>query len=376
MKVMEEGVAGSLNERDCLIRVKPGEGNVKIKSKTPGMFDEHIKEIVLQRMEEMDIEADVEIEENGAIDYVIIARLESAISKATRGEIPDKKARRGKTGRDRPRRSRLYVPGNNPRFINSVAVYGCDCTILDLEDSVAMEQKQDARYLVKNALKQMDFGKAEIWVRINKEMAREDISIISYGAPHGICIPKVESEEDIRVIEKIMEEVNLDCHLMPIIETAKGVANARSIAKASDKIVALAFGAEDYTRDTGAKRDWEALYYPRMEILLAAKAEGIQALDTIYPNIEDEEGLREETMKIIKLGFDGKGAIHPGQIEIIHECFMPSEEEIEEAKKIIEAIEEARKSGEGVATLNGRMIDLPVEKKARRILKLAELYKA
>lgn len=149
MKVMEEGVAGSLNERDCLIKVKPGEGNVIIKSKTPGMFDEHIKEIVLQRMEEIGIEADVEIEENGAIDYVIIARLESAISKATRGEIPDKKARRGKTGRDRPRRSRLYVPGNNPRFINSVAVYGCDCTILDLEDSVAMEQKQDARILSK-----------------------------------------------------------------------------------------------------------------------------------------------------------------------------------------------------------------------------------
>ena len=375
MKVMEEAVAGTENKRDCLVRIKPGDGNIVVKSKTGWMFEEHIKEMVKKRLEEIGAEADVEIQENGALDYVILSRLEAALTKAIREEIPDKKARRGKTAKDRMRRSRLYVPGNNPRFINSVAVYGCDCTILDLEDSVIVEQKHDARYLVKNALKEMDFGNAEIWVRINKEMAREDLAVISYGNPHGLCIPKVESKEDIEVIERIMAEANLDCHLMPIIETAKGVANAKEIAMASDKIVAIAFGAEDYTRDTGAKRAWESLLYARSQIVVAAKAAGIQALDTIYPNIEDNEGLKEETKKIIELGFDGKGAIHPGQIEIIHECFMPSLEEIEEAKKIVAAIEEAKKSGEGVATLNGRMIDLPVEKKARRILKLAEMYK-
>ena len=185
----------------------------------------------------------------------------------------------------------------------------------------------------------------------------------------------MESREDIEVIEKIMAEANLDCHLMPIIETAKGVANAKEISAASERIVAIAFGAEDYTRDIGAKRTWNSLLYARCQIVIAAKSAGRQALDTIYPNIEDNEGLKEETKKIISLGFDGKGAIHPGQIEIIHECFMPSVEEIEEAKKIIAAIEEVRKKGEGVATVNGKMIDLPVEKKARRILKLAEMYK-
>ncbi len=375
MKIMEEAVAGTENKRDCIVRVKPGEGNITVKSKMGWMFEEHLRDIISKRLEEIGIEADVEVQESGALDYVIMARLEAALTKAIREEIPDKKARRGKTSKDRMRRSRLYVPGNNPRFINSVAVYGCDCTILDLEDSVTVEQKHDARYLVKNALKEMDFGNAEIWVRINKEMAREDLAVISYGNPHGLCIPKVEGKEDIEVIEKIMAEANLDCHLMPIIETAKGVANAEEIARASEKIVAIAFGAEDYTRDTGAKRTWEALLYPRSRLVVAAKAADVQALDTIYPNIEDSEGLREETMKAIELGFDGKGAIHPGQIEIIHECFMPSPEEIEEAKKIVAAIEEAKKSGEGVATLNGRMIDLPVEKKARRILKLAEMYK-
>ncbi len=375
MKIVGEASAGTTNERDCYIKVKEGDGNIIINSKTKGLFEEHIQEIIRRRMEEIDVQADVYIEENGAIDYVIISRLESAISKALGIDIPDKKIRRGKTSKDRLRRSRLYVPGNNPRFINNVAVYGCDCTILDLEDSVIMQHKQDARYLVKNALKTMDFGKSEIWVRINKEMAKDDIGIISYGSPHGICIPKVESKEDIKLIEKILEEANLDCHLMAIVETAKGIANAREIAKASDKLVAIAFGAEDYTRDTGGKREWEFLLYPRFEILISAKSAGIQALDTIYPNVDDEKGLKEETKKIVEMGFDGKGAIHPSQIEIIHDCFMPSQEEIMEAKKIIEAIEEAKKEGRGVATIDGRMIDLPVEKKARRIIKLAEAYR-
>jgi len=375
MKVMGEAIAGTENKRDCIVKVKPGEGEVKIVSKTAELFEEHIKEMINKRLEEIEIEADVEVIENGALDYVILARLESAVAKAIRDEVPDKKIRRGKTSKDRVRRSRLYVPGNNPRFINSVAVYGCDCTILDLEDSVPMENKQDARYLVKNALKTMDFGNAETWVRINKEMAREDIRQIAYGSPHGICIPKVESKEDVEVIEKILDEAGVDCHLMPIIETAKGIANAREIASSSEKIVALAFGAEDYTRDVGCKRTWEALFYPRCEILIAAKSAGIQALDTVYPHIEDEDGLIEETKRIAEIGFDGKGAIYPAQIEIIHKCFAPDEKEVDEAKKIIEAIEEAKKKGEGTAVYNGRMIDLPVEKKARRILKLAELYK-
>ncbi|HEC76261.1 MAG TPA: citrate lyase ACP [Thermoplasmatales archaeon] len=376
MKIEGEFSAGRIEKRDCFVKVKEGSGKIQIKSKTGELFREHIEGIVSQRMEEIDVIADVEIEENGAVDYVIIARVESALAKATMSDIPDKKMRRGKTAKDRVRRSRLYVPGNNPRFINSVAIYGSDCTILDMEDSVPVEQKQDARYLVKNALKTMDFGKSEIWVRINKEMAREDMNLILYGNPHGICIPKVESKEDVEVIEKILNEINLDCHLMPIIETAKGIKNVEDIANASERIVALAFGAEDYTRDIGGVRKWETLLYPRCRIVVASKSANIQALDTIYPNIEDMEGLIKETKEIIKLGFDGKGAIHPGQIEAIHECFMPSPEEIEEARKIVDAIERARKEDRGVATLNGKMIDLPVENKARRILKLAEMYRS
>lgn len=371
MKITEEFSAGTDSQRDCIVKVSEGD-EIVVEGKSAHLFNEHIKEIVRQRLEELDVEAKVEVYENGALDYVIISRLEAAIAKALRINIEDKKIRRGKTATDRARRSRLYLPGNNPRYLNSVSIYESDAVILDLEDSVPVDRKLEARYLVKNALKYMDFGKSEIWVRINKDTAKEDMTVISYGSPHGICIPKVQSREDIEVVEKIMEETGGDFYLMPIIEDAKGVMNAKEIAEASSRVVAIAFGGEDYTRDVGAmKRNWDTLFFARAMILNAAKSANIQALDTIYPDVTDEEGLREETMKIVEMGFDGKGAIHPGQIEIINECFIPSKEDIEQARKIVNAIEEARKAGKGVASLDGKMIDLPVEKKARRILRLA-----
>ena len=149
MKIVEKATAGTPNTRDCLITIKPGRTIIKIKSKTKQMFEDHIKDIATQILDEHDVTGTVEIEENGALDYVIQARLEAAISRSIRREVPTKRPRRGKTLADRPRRTRLYVPGNNPRFINSVATYGCDCTILDLEDSVVVDRKHDARYLIK-----------------------------------------------------------------------------------------------------------------------------------------------------------------------------------------------------------------------------------
>jgi len=366
MIVRKDATAGTENKRDCIVSISKGDGFV-LKSKVKGMFGEHIEALVKKKLDELDLKANVEIQENGALDYVIVSRLESAIAKACQDKIPDEMVTRKEM--EGLRRSRMYIPGNNSRMMNNAGVYGCDCIILDLEDSVAMEQKEDARYLVKNALKSLDFS-AETWVRINKEMAKEDISVIKYGSPHGICIPKVESKEDIHFIEEILKEEEMKAKLMPIIETAKGVANASEIAGASENIAAIAFGAEDFTRDIGGKRKWHSLLYARSKIVVSAKMHDIQALDTIYPNVNDMEGLIDETLKIIEMGFDGKGVIHPSQIEIIHECFMPSQEEIEEAKRIVDAIEDARKKGLGTASINGKMIDLPVEKKARRILKM------
>ena len=135
----------------------------------------------------------------------------------------------------------------------------------------------------------------------------------------------------------------------------------------------MAFGAEDYTRDIGGKRMWDTLLYPRSRLVVAATAYGVQALDTIYPDIQDVKGLEEETSQIMAMGFHGKGAIHPSQIEVIHQCFTPTEEEIEEAQAILEAVSEAKAKGLGSASLHGKMIDLPVEKKARTILQRSGL---
>ncbi|MEA2053928.1 MAG: aldolase/citrate lyase family protein [Candidatus Thermoplasmatota archaeon] len=371
MKIRKKGISGTENKRDCTVTVLEGEG-IEIKGKDKNMFGEHIESLIKKRLDELDVKAQVKVEENGSLDYVIMARLEAALQKACGEDLHDVVIKR-EDMHVGPRRSRMYIPGNNPRMINSAGVYGCDCLILDLEDSVAVGQKEDARYLVKNALKYVDFENSELWVRVNKETAKDDISVIKYGSPHGICLPKVKGKEDVVILDNILEEEGLDAKIMPIVETAKGVENISEIAGAGDNVVAIAFGAEDFTSDMGGKRTWDSLFYARCRIVTSARAHGVQALDTIYPDVENMMGLKEETMKIVEMGFDGKGVIHPNQIKIIHECFMPSDEEVEKAKKIIEAVEEAHARGLGTASLNGRMIDLPVEKRARRILERAQL---
>ncbi|HDS59440.1 MAG TPA: citrate lyase ACP [Thermoplasmatales archaeon] len=371
MKVRKEGMAGTDDKRDCLVRVNEGEG-ITITGKDQPMFGEHIETLVRQRLKNLEVEARVEVNSDGALDYVILGRLESALKKAGKEVITDHVTERSPT-KTPLRRSRMYVPGNNPRMLNSAGVYGCDCLIFDLEDSVAPDAKEDARFLVKNALKHLDFGKSEVWVRVNKPTVKEDLSVVKYGNPHGICLPKAEEGEDIVILENILEEEGLEAHIMPIIETARGVENVADIAGASDSVVALAFGAEDFTRDIGGKRTWDTLLYPRSRLVVAATAHGVQALDTIYPHAQDTEGLREETQKIMEMGFHGKGAIHPSQIEVIHQCFTPTPEEIEEARAILQAVEEAKARGLGTASLHGKMIDVPVEKKARTILRRSGL---
>ncbi len=310
--------------------------------------------------------------ENGALDYVIKSRIEAALEKVLGIPITKDPVIRKSTSKSRARRTRLYVPGNNPRMITPAGIYGSDCIIFDLEDSVPVHQKDAARYLVKNALRDLDFGDSELWVRINKNDMERDLFQVLQGSPHGICIPKVETRDDIVAVEQIVEELPGQVKLMPIIESAQGIINAPQIAMASKHIVALAFGAEDLTRDLGGERSWETLLYPRGVLVHAAKAFGIQALDTIYPDTRDEQGLREETKKIKAMGFDGKGVIHPDQIPLIHDCFNPSSEEIMKARAIVKALREAKKKGMGAASLDGKMIDEPVEKKAKKILRLAK----
>jgi len=367
---------GTENERDCLVLIREGRGlSINVDTKVSICRDDVVN-LVKERIKKYGVkDAEIYIKEFGALDYVIKARLDYALYRFTGRRLKEKACKRKETSRDRLRRSRLYVPGNNPRLLLNAGIFESDCIILDLEDSVPPDQKDSARFLVKEALRNLDFGESEVWVRVNREFLNDDLREILLGNPHGICLPKSEGKEDVKEAEKLIERYESEygvrgTKLMPIIESAKGVVNLEEIVKSSDRIVAIAFGAEDFTRDIGGEKSWDSLLYARSRLVTVAKAFGVQALDTVYSDINDIDGLIEETKRIIKMGFDGKGAIHPEQIGYIHECFTPSKEDIEYAKKVMKAIEEAKKKGLGAVSLDGKMIDEPVVKRAERILRL------
>ena len=284
--------------------------------------------------------------------------------------------------KDKLRRSRLYMPGNNPYLSQNAFLFGADCIILDLEDSVPPSEKFSSRILVRNILKNVDFGDAEKTVRINplsSPFGRDDIEEIVPAKPDAIFIPKAETADDVRIVDEIVAEIKAkysidkEIFYMPIIESAKGVWNAFEIASATENVVLLAFGAEDFTRDIGAQRtrDGREQFVARSLVVLGAKAAGVQASDTVWSDIEDVEGLRKSTIEAKELGFDGKGAIHPSQVDIINEIFSPTPDEIEYAKKVIAAFEEAKARGDGVIAIGRKMIDAPIVARAQRIIKMA-----
>ena len=281
------------------------------------------------------------------------------------------------------RRSRLYIPGNNPAMIRNSPLFGADQVIFDLEDGVAINQKDAARLLVRNALKELDFIDTEVTVRINgldTAFFQKDIEAIIPVKPYAITFPKAEDQQQMLhlcdVIGTIEEKHNIPIgtvKLMPIIESAKGILKVDQIAVSSDRIVGISPGGEDLTADLGAERtlEGEELLYIRSKLVLAARAAGVQIYDTIYPNVRDVEGLYKQTKKIVRMGFDGKACIHPCQVEPIHRAFMPIQQQIDHAERIVEAYKMAQKEGIGVICVDNRMIDVPVVKRSERILKRA-----
>jgi len=284
--------------------------------------------------------------------------------------------------KDKLRRSRLYMPGNNPYLSQNAFLFGSDCIILDLEDSVHPSEKLASRILVREILRNVQFSDTEKTVRINpvsSPFGKKDLEEVIPAEPDAIFIPKAESADDIHIVDEIVQElknkhnISKGIYYMPIIESAKGVWNAFEIASSSPAIVLLAFGAEDFTRDIGAQRtrDSREQFVARSMVVLGAKAAGVQASDTVWSNIEDIEGLESSTREAKELGFDGKGAIHPSQVEIINRVFNPTGDEIEYAKRVVTAFDEAQAKGSAVVALGRKMIDPPVVARAQRILELA-----
>jgi citrate lyase subunit beta/citryl-CoA lyase len=284
------------------------------------------------------------------------------------------------------RRSLLYVPGNMPGMLQNIPVFEADVVMIDLEDAVPLQEKDTARLLARNFLRFYQERNKEMFVRINgldTEYAAADLREILPAMPDGIRLPKADSPEVVELLDTMLTEQEEQLHLpighfkiIPSIESAQGVLNCVGTALASKRIVALAFGAEDFTASMEIDRTktGEELFSARTRIVWAAKAAGIQVIDTIFPDVNDMEALKAETVLIKRLGFTGKSLVNPRQIEVIHEVFRPAQVEIAHALEVMDAIKRAREMGTGVISLKGRMVDAPVVARAARVLKTAKAF--
>ncbi len=291
---------------------------------------------------------------------------------------------------ERLRRTMMFIPGSNPGMIKDAYIYDADAIMFDLEDAVSVNEKDSARFLVYNALKTINYGKKELVVRINgldSPHGKEDIEAMVRAGVHVIRLPKTETAQDILDVEAIIEDVEKKCGravgstgMMAAIESPIGVINAYDIAKSSKRLIGIALGAEDYVTNLKTVRyaDGMELLAARTQIVIAARAAGIYALDTVYSDVDNEEGFAREVALIKQLGFDGKSVINPRQIKPVHDIYAPTEKEIERALAVKYAAKEAEERGLGVIALNGKMIDKPIVDRADRVLQLAEavgLYK-
>jgi len=283
------------------------------------------------------------------------------------------------------RRTMLYIPGNNPAMLQQGSVYGADGVLLDLEDAVALNQKDAARILVSHMLRYISYDGCEVTVRVNHidtPFGLEDLKQIVPLQPNAIRLPKVETVDEISRIVKVVEAIE-DEHQLPhnqmkihvMIETALGVQNVYDIAGYSPRIDAISIGGQDLAADMQLVKanDGIGIDYARKQIVMAAKACKIDVFDTVYVDTENEEGLREEAEYIKKLGFTGKAIINPRQIEIVNEVFTPTEQEIRKAVKIVKAFERNKAEGIGVFAVDGKMVDAPVVQRALRVLEMADI---
>jgi len=387
-----EGIAGHCGSEirsDLQVRLEPRERGgleIDIVSRVQAYYGDSIRRQAEEVLEALGVRhACVEIHDEGALPFVIAARIEAAARRAGLGEgtrvLPDRLPLPESSARDRVRRSRLYVPGSEPKYFVNAALHGADGIILDLEDSVHVSEKDAARLLVRNALRSVDFLGCERMVRINQvPLGLEDLDEIVPESPDLILIPKVESPDQISEVSRRIAEIKSNygitrpIWLMPILESALGIENAFTIARSSERIVALTIGLEDYTADLGVVKTQtgsESLY-ARQRIVNATKAAGVQAIDSVFGDVGDIEGLRAWALNSRALGFEGMGCVHPMQIPVIHEGFAPTTAELEKARRIVAAYDEAQAKGHGVVSLGSKMIDPPVVQRAVKLMARAK----
>jgi citrate lyase subunit beta / citryl-CoA lyase len=385
VKAAEAGHWGKDIRSDLHVEIEPqDDGGIEIAldSRVSFCYGDSILKQTREVLEALEVtQARVCIHDEGALPFVIAARIETAVKRAGLGHgrksLPDRIPLPPPSARDRLRRSRLYLPGTEPKYFINAALHAPDAIILDLEDSVHHAEKDAARILVRNTLRAVDFQSCERMVRINQlPLGFEDLAEVVPESPDLILLPKTEKPEQVLEIDRMIAKIKFQrsverpIWIMPILESALGIENAFSIATASPNIVALTIGLEDYTADLGVVKTPEGKEsaHARMRLVNAAKAAGIQAIDSVYGDVANLDGLRRWGENSRALGFEGMGCIHPSQVPVIHEAFSPSQTEIDKALKIVAAFEDAQQHGLGVVSLGSKMIDPPVVERARKLV--------
>ena len=438
MSIRDQFEAGFVSKSDCLVKYEATAEplSIEVHSSVQSLFGNAIRTCAMQMLEEFKVTTGaLLVDDDGALDLVIRARIEAVLRSA--GYLSQKRlfvdassgiswqtgvstieseknASRAENsasldgGIERPvcslvkQQARLYMPGDQPHFAINADFYGADILIFDLEDSVPLARKFEARILVRRFLENSFlFRKSERAVRINPLSTEEsvhDIAEIVPAMPDIILLPKCESAMDVERLDTLLtaneEEYGLvpgSIRIMPIIESAKGVLAAYEIARASQRNSALCFGYEDFSRDIQSKPDIVKVAHvqddgsqkvniqlnpvssidsllARQIIILASRAADIEPLDSSYSDIENTKGLLNSCYEARALGFTGKSVIHPSQIPYVKKAFLPSDEEVQYAKAVIAAYEESLKAGKGAVAIDGQMIDIPVVEKARRII--------
>jgi citrate lyase subunit beta/citryl-CoA lyase len=388
-RVADAGHHGKEVRSDLHVTIEPRDSGgleITLESRVCLYYGSSILSQTRQVLESFGVKhARISIHDEGALPFVISARIETAVKRAGLGTdqkvLPEKVALLDPSLRDRLRRSRLYLPGSEPKYFINAGLHGPDAIILDLEDSVHHGEKDAARILVRNALRAVDFGGCERMVRINQlPLGLQDLTEVIPEEPDLILIPKVERPEQVSQVDRMIDElksrdrIDRQIWLMPIVESALGIENAFAIATVSPNIAALTIGLEDYTADLGVAKTLvgRESQYARARLINAAKAAGIQAIDSVFGDVGDLAGLRQWGENSRALGFEGMGCIHPSQIPVIHEAFAPAQAEIEKALKIVAAFEEAQQRGLAVVSLGSKMIDPPVVERARKLVARAK----
>ena len=392
MKINQPAVAGTLESGDVMIRIAPLDTqdiDLQINSSVEKQFGDAIRTTILDVLARYNVRGvQLNVDDKGALHFTCTtgspAGTRQRYPGSAMGGLPMISAslQQRKT---RTRRSMLFVPGANAAMVSNSFIYPADALMFDLEDSVALREKDTARRMVYHALQHPLYRDIETIVRVNaldSEWGVNDLEAVVRGGADVVRLPKTDTAQDVLDIEKEILRIEKACGrepgstgLLAAIESPLGITRAVEIAHASERLIGIALGAEDYVRNLRTERSPEGteLLFARCSILQAARSAGIQAFDTVYSDANNEAGFLQEAAHIKQLGFDGKSLINPRQIDLLHNLYAPTQKEVDHARRVVEAAEAAAREGLGVVSLNGKMVDGPVIDRARLVLSRAEL---